>query len=143
MTGLCPAHLFLERADRFAIVSGRNCRDSGFERTGFLDAASLHVFEKLRPGFRLFDQIENGLGLGLVDGSSVPIVIIPDDHDVEDVAGDIAAQKGMVLPTACTLDLPPVASGGADIKESSKWPPGRCFRRPRIRISPPGWGSSE
>src|SRR5215831_6202679 len=98
MTGLCSAHLFLERADRFAIVPGRNRRDSGCERTGFLDAPGLHVFEKLWPGFRSFDQIENGLGLGLVNGPSVSIVIIPDDYDVEDVAGDIAAQKGIGAP---------------------------------------------
>src|SRR5215470_13037555 len=98
MTGLCPAHLFLERADCFAIVSGRNRRDSRFTRTGFLDAASLHVFEKLRPGFRLFDQIENGLGLGLVDISSVPIFKQKTAYEIEDVAGDIAAQKGISAP---------------------------------------------
>src|SRR6516162_10689142 len=98
MTSLSLSYLFLERADRFAIVPGCNCRDGSLERTGFLDALRLHVFQKLRPGFDLFDQIENCLSLGLVDGSSDAVVIIPDHDDIEDVAGDVAAEERIGTP---------------------------------------------
>src|SRR5215831_7673331 len=49
MTGLCLADLFLERADRLAIVAGGDRRHRRLQRTGFLDALGPHVFEKLRP----------------------------------------------------------------------------------------------
>src|SRR5215469_6299808 len=98
MTGLCLGDLFLERADGLAIVAGGDSRDRSLERTGFLDTLSPHVFEKLRPDLGLLDQLENGLGLGLVEGSSGSVVIVADNHDVEDVAGDIAAQEGIGAP---------------------------------------------
>jgi hypothetical protein len=63
------------------------------------------------------------LNLSLVDGATVSVVIVDDDHDVEDIAGDIAAQVGIVFPTPCTFDLPPEVSSGAGLNESSKWPP--------------------
>src|SRR5215472_16032404 len=49
MTGLCLGDLFFKRADGLAIVPRGNRRHRGLERTGFLDAPGLHVFEKLRP----------------------------------------------------------------------------------------------
>src|SRR6202043_1147507 len=82
-------------ADGLAIIPGCDCRDRGFERTGFLDAPGLHVFEKLRPDFCPFDQIDNCRGLGLVDWTTVSVVIVADNDDVEDVAGDVAAQVGI------------------------------------------------
>src|SRR5215467_5148345 len=95
MTGLYLADLLLESADGLAIVAGSNRCDSCIERTCCLDAPGLHVFEKFGPDFRLSDQIENCLCLDLVYCASVSVVIVPDDHDVEDVAGDISAQEGI------------------------------------------------
>src|SRR6516165_8739280 len=76
-TGLCFNYLFLESANRLAIVPSCNRRYSSFERTGVLDALGLHVFEKLRTAFCFFEKIKNCLGLGLVDCSSGAVVIIP------------------------------------------------------------------
>src|SRR6516165_8315049 len=98
MAGLCFGYLLLERADRFAVVASSNRCDGSLERTGFLDALGSHVFQKLRSGFGLLDQIEDCLGLGLVDGSAASVVVIPDDHDVEDVAGDVTAEEGIGAP---------------------------------------------
>src|SRR5690348_18298551 len=95
MTGLDLGDPFFKRADGLAMGVGGNRRYRGLKRTGFLDALGPHVFEKLRPDLCLLNQIENDLSLGLVDRSSVSVVIIPDDHDVEDVAGDIAPEKGI------------------------------------------------
>src|SRR5215470_570004 len=93
MTGPCLGDLFFERADRLAVIARGNRRDRRRERAGFLDALSLHVFEKLWPDPRPFDQLENGLGLGLIDRPADAVVIIADDDNVEDVAQDIAAEK--------------------------------------------------
>ena len=92
MTGLRLGDLLRESGDGLAIVPGGDRRDRGFERTGFLDALRPHVFQKLRPDFCLFDQIEKRGGLSLVDCASVPVVIVADDQHVEYIAGDIAAQ---------------------------------------------------
>jgi hypothetical protein len=80
------------------IVPGGDRRDRGFERTGLLDALSPHVFQKLRPDLCLFYQVKKYVGLGLVYGASDSVVIVADDHDVEDVAGDIAAQVRIRAP---------------------------------------------
>src|SRR6201997_372284 len=48
-TGLRLGDLFLESVDDLAIVAGGDRRDGSLERTGFLDALGLHVFEKLGP----------------------------------------------------------------------------------------------
>src|SRR5215469_8289483 len=93
MTGLGLGDLFLERADGLAIVAGGNRRRRRFQRTGLLDALGPHVFEKLRPDLGLLDQLDNCLGLDLIDRSSGSVVIIADNDDVEDVAGDIAAKE--------------------------------------------------
>src|SRR5215469_1941977 len=93
MTGLGLSDLFLECADGLAIVPSSNRRGSNLERTGFLDALGFHVFEKLGSGFCLLDQLNNRLRLGLVDGSPGSVVIILDDHDVEDVASDVATKE--------------------------------------------------
>src|SRR5215470_1995738 len=98
MAGPCFGYLLLERAERLAIVAGGDRRDGSLEGTGFLDALRLHVFEKLRSGFGLPDQIENCLDLTLVDRSANSVVIISDHDDVEDVARDVAAQKGIGAP---------------------------------------------
>src|SRR6516225_1156136 len=95
MTGLGLGDLFLERADGLAIVAGGDRRYRRLERAGFLDALGPHVFEKLWSYFGLLDQLDNDIGLGLVNGAAVSVVIITDNHDVEDVAGDIAAQEGV------------------------------------------------
>ena len=95
MTGFRLSYLFLESADRFAIITGCNCRDRSLEGTGFLDALGLHVFEKLRSYLGFLDQLDNSLGLRLVDRAAISVVIIADHYDVEDVAGDIAAQDGV------------------------------------------------
>ena len=71
MTGFRLSYLFLESADRFAIITGCNCRDRSLEGTGFLDALSLHVFEKLRPSLGFFDQSKNCSGLGVVYRSTI------------------------------------------------------------------------
>src|SRR6516164_7584339 len=119
MTGLCLADLSFQSADRLAIVPGGNRRYRRFERAGFRNAPSLHVLQKLRPRFRPFYEIKNRPGLGFIDCSSGSVVIIPDNHDIEDVAHNVAAEERIGTPTACTLDLPPEVSGGAGIKESS------------------------
>src|SRR5271163_147571 len=92
MTGLRFGDLLLESGNGLAIVAGSDRRDRGFERTGFLDTLRPHVFQKLRPDFGLFDQIKKRDGLRLVYSAAVSVVILADDHDVEDIAGDIAAQ---------------------------------------------------
>src|SRR5262249_4985613 len=79
--------------DSLAVVAGGDCRYRRLKRTGLLDALGLHVFEELRPDLGLLDQLDNGLGLGLIDSASVSVVIIADHHDVEDVAGDITAKE--------------------------------------------------
>src|SRR6516225_4959979 len=93
MTGLGSGDLLFERADGLAVVERGNRRHRRFQRTGFLYTLGSHVFEKLRSYFGLLDQLDNGLGLRLVDRASVSVVIIADDDDVEDVAGDIAAKE--------------------------------------------------
>jgi hypothetical protein len=45
-------------------------------------------FRNFAPTLAFFDQIENCLSLALVYRSSSAVVIIPDNHNVEDVAGD-------------------------------------------------------
>ena len=121
MTGLGLSDLFLERANGFAIIPGGDRRDSGFERTGFLDALGSHVFEKLRPDLGLLDQLDNGLGLVLVDRAAVSVVIIADHDDIEDVAGDIAAQEGVGAADCLHIRL---ATGGVG-RRARVWPP-RC-----------------
>jgi hypothetical protein len=76
MSGLCLSDVFLERADGFLVIPGGNRRDRRLERTGFLDALSFHVFEKLRPDFCLFDEVENGLRFGLIDCSAGSVIVI-------------------------------------------------------------------
>src|SRR5215831_9805431 len=98
MTSLCLGYLLLERADGLAILAGGDRRDGRLERTRFRDALRFHVFQKLRPGFALLDQLENCLGLSLVDRSAGSVVVIPDRDDVEDVAGDVAAEKRVGAP---------------------------------------------
>src|SRR6202022_4252339 len=98
MTSLCLTYVFLQSANGLAIVPGCNRRNSSLERTGFLDTMGLHVFQKLRPDFCFFDQIKDYLSLGLVYCPSGSIVIIPDNHDVEDVAGDVAAEERIGAP---------------------------------------------
>src|SRR5215472_5247355 len=100
MTSLCLGDLFLERADGLAIVAGGNRRYCSFQRTGFLDALGPHVFEKLRPDLGLLDQLENGLGLSFVECASDSVIIIADNHDVEDVAGDMPASFLRIRPFA-------------------------------------------
>src|SRR6516162_3059518 len=92
MTGLYLDYLFLQSGDGLAVVAGSNRCHGSLERTGFRDAWGLHVFQKLRPDFCLLDELKNRLGLSFVDRSSRSIVIIPDDHDVENVAGDVTAK---------------------------------------------------
>src|SRR5215467_5395012 len=92
-TGLRLHYLSLERADRFAIVARGDRRDGRLEGTGFLDALGLHVFEKLRPGFGLLDQLDNFLGLGFAHRPAIAVVVIPDNYDIEDVAGDVTTQE--------------------------------------------------
>src|SRR5215469_12731755 len=104
-TDLRLGYLLFESADCFAIIPSGYRRDSRLERTGFLDAPGFHVFEKLRPGFGLLDQIENCLGLGLIDRSSGSVVIIPDDHDIEDVARDVPAEKRIGAPDGLHVRL--------------------------------------
>src|SRR5271165_3364188 len=77
---------------------GGDRRYGSLERTSLLDALGLHVFQKLRPDFGLLDQIKNCLDLGLVDCASGSVVVIPDNHDVEDVAGDVAAEERIGAP---------------------------------------------
>src|SRR5271163_4276975 len=98
MTGLRLSYLFLESANGLAIVPGCNRRYRSLERTGFRDALGLHVFQKLGSDFCFFDQINNCLSLGFVYWPSDSVVIIPDNHDVEDVAGDVAAQERIGAP---------------------------------------------
>src|SRR5437868_7001288 len=100
MTGLGLGYLFLERGNGLAIIPGCNRRYRGFERTGFLDALGSHVFQKLWADFRLFDEIKNSGGLVLVYCSCVSVVIIPDNDDVEDIAGDVAAEVRICAPHA-------------------------------------------
>jgi len=92
MTGLCLGDLLLESGNGLAIIPGGDRRYRSFQRTGFRDALRTHVFQKLRPDFCLFDQFKKRGGLGLVYGAAVSVVIVADDHDVEDIASDIAAQ---------------------------------------------------
>jgi hypothetical protein len=56
------------------------------------------------------------LRLHLIECAAGTVVIAGYD-DVEDVAGNVAAQVGIGAPT---IDLSPEVSGGAGIKESSK-----------------------
>src|SRR6267154_20261 len=98
MVGLGFGDLFVQSANRLAIISGCDRRYRGFERTSFLDASGSHVFEKLRSDFGLFNEIENGVSLGLVDCSLVSVVIIPDNDDIEDIAGDVAAEVRICAP---------------------------------------------
>src|SRR5262245_53729805 len=98
MNGLRLSYLLLQSANGLAIVPDGNRRNSGLERTGFLDALGLHVFQKLRPDFCFFEQIENHLGLSFVYRVSGSVVIIPANHDVEDVADDVAAEKRIGAP---------------------------------------------
>src|SRR5215469_14200111 len=109
MTSLCLGDLFFERADRLAVIARGNRRDRRRERAGFFDTLSLHVFEKLWPDPRPFDQLKNGLGLGLVERPAGAVVIISDDDDIEEVAQDIAAQKR--IGAADRLHLRLVSSG--------------------------------
>src|SRR6516165_509227 len=95
MTGLGLGDLLLERADGLAIVAGGDRRYRRLQRASFVNALGPHVFEELRPDLGLLDQLENGLGLGLINRSSGSVVIIADNDDVEDIAGDIAAQEGV------------------------------------------------
>src|ERR1700737_2645692 len=98
MTSLCLTYVFLQSANGLAIVPSCNRRNSSLERTGFLDALGLHVFQKLRPDFCFFYQIQDCLRLSLVDCSSGSVVIIPDNYNVEDVAGDVAAEERIGAP---------------------------------------------
>src|ERR1700746_195450 len=98
MTSLRLGYLFLQSANGLAIIPGCDRRYRGFERTGFLEAPSLHVFQKLRPDFGFFDQLENCLGLAVVYRSSSAVVIILGNHNVEDVAGDVSAEERIVAP---------------------------------------------
>ena len=59
----------------------------------------------LGPTFAFFDQSKNCPALGLVYCSAVAIVIVPDNHDVEDVAGDVTAQVGVCTPHRLHLRL--------------------------------------
>ena len=49
-------------------------------------------FRNFGPTFAFFDQFKKRSGLRLVYGAAVSVVIVADDHDVEDIASDIAAQ---------------------------------------------------
>src|SRR6516225_1210906 len=98
MTDLGLSDLFLERANGFAIIPGGDRRDSGRERAGFRGALGLHVFEKLRPRLCPIHEIENCPRLGLVERSPGSIVIIANDDNVEDVAGDVAAKERIGAP---------------------------------------------
>src|ERR1700719_368404 len=98
ITGLRLGDLFFERADGLAVVASCNRSCRSLERAGLLDALGSHVLQKLGPDFCSLHQIKNGLGLGLVEGSSGSVVIIADNHDVEDIAGDIAAKKRIGAP---------------------------------------------
>src|SRR5262249_55449783 len=93
ITSLCLNYLFLERANGLAKISGGNRRHCSFERARVLNALGLHVFEELRPDFCFLDEVKHDLGLGLVDRSSVPVVIVTADHDVEDIAYDVAMEE--------------------------------------------------
>src|SRR5215471_17502423 len=68
-------------------------------------------FRNFWPDPCLLDQLENCLGLGLVDRPADAIVIIPDDDNVEDVAQDIAAQKRIGAADGLHLRL---AAGGVE-----------------------------
>src|ERR1700719_1670068 len=92
MGGLRLGDLLRESANGLAIVPGGDRRYRAFERTGFLDALRPHVFQKLRPDLCPFDQIKKRAGLSLVYWASFSVVIVADDHDIEDIAGDIAAE---------------------------------------------------
>src|ERR1700745_4404094 len=105
MTGLCLSYLFFQCANGFAIVPDFYRRYGCLERTGFLDAPSLHVFQKLRPDFRFFDQVKNCLGLVLVDCSHSPVVIISDDYNIEDIADHVATQERIGAPRCLHLRL--------------------------------------
>ena len=61
------------------------------------------------PNFRLFDELENGLRLRLIDRSAVSIVVIADYDNVEDIAEDIAAEEGIGAAHRLHLRL---ATGG-------------------------------
>src|SRR5689334_11490383 len=105
MTGLRLGDLLRESGDGLAIVPGGDRRDRRFERTGFLDALRPHVFQKLRPDFCLFDQIEKRVGLSLVYYASVSVVIVANDDDIEDIAGDVAAQVRIGAPDTLYIRL--------------------------------------
>src|ERR1700757_1084418 len=105
MTGLYLTYLLLQSANGLAIVPGGNRRYSRVERTGFLDALDLHVFQKLMPTFCFFEEIKNRLGLGIVYRSSGSVVVIPDNHDVEDVADNVAAEKRIGAPDCLDVRL--------------------------------------
>src|SRR5205809_4368340 len=98
MTGLCLTYVFLQSANGLAIVPSCNRCNSSLERTGFLDALGLHVLQKLRTDFCFFDQIKNYLSLDLVYCPPGSVVIIADNHYVEDVAGDVAAEERIGAP---------------------------------------------
>src|SRR6516225_9038977 len=97
-TGLRFGDLFLKSADGLAIVAGRDRRNGRLERTGFLNAPCLHVFEKLGSDFGLFNESKNCPALRFVYCSAVSVVIIPDHHDIADVAGNVAPQVGIGAP---------------------------------------------
>ena len=67
MTNLCFADLFFQSDYRLAIVAGGNRGYRRCERTGSLNALSLHLFQELRLEFRFFYEIRNCPSLGLVD----------------------------------------------------------------------------
>src|ERR1700730_17631768 len=125
MTGLCLGDLLLESGNGLAIIPGGDCRYCSFQRTGFLDALRTHVFQKLRPDFCLFDQFKKRGDLGLVYGAAVSVVIVADDHDVEDIASDIAAQVRIGASYTLYGRLATRGVERAGINESSKWPHGR------------------
>src|SRR5215831_2642984 len=119
MTGLCLGDLFLERADGLAIVAGGDRRHRRLQRTGLVDALGPHVFQELWSDLGLLDQIDNSLGLGLIDRSAGSVVTIADNHDVEDVAGDIAAQKGVGAADGLRRRCLSISSSGACLKAST------------------------
>src|SRR5215470_18016476 len=98
MFGLQLSHILLQSTNGFVIIAGSNRRDRSLQGACFADVVSLHIFQKLRPDFSFFDQLENCLSLGLIYCASGAIVIIPDNYDVEDVADDVAPEKRIGAP---------------------------------------------
>ena len=76
-------------------------------------------FKNFGPTFALLDQVKNYLGLVLVYCSHSSVVIISDDYNVEDIAGDVAAQERIGAPHCLHVRLATRGVQRAGIKESS------------------------